>query len=287
MGFLEEFIAGHPPRQVTVNGKTFEYLTGGSGETAFLVFPGAGQNALSCYDLIDAFENKYKVVAINISGLAGLEEFFEYVDQILKKEKVKNIIIYGLSLGGLLTQHYLRRHRDLISRVIISHSGSTKSPTIIKKVIIPGKILHFFLPILPLNLLQYLSVKFVGRFQVGKANILSLYQKYSTPENLERRREYLKELSYSFWNREFLESFYKIGMDLREAEKNFSADDFKNWRGKILILKTDNDPLAKDEGMLKKLYPQAKVYIFHETGHLTPFIQFENMVKVIKNFLEN
>lgn len=287
MGFLEKFYAGHPLRQVTVNGKTFDYLAGGDSETAFLIFPGAGQNALSCYDLIDAFEDKYKVIATNITGLSGLEEFLEYVDQILEKEKVKKVILYGLSLGGFLVQHYLRRHPDLISKVIISHSSSTKSPHIINNIYRPGRILHFFLPILLVKLLRYLTVKFAGPVQTGHANVLALYQKYSTSENLERRREYLKLLSYNFWDRQYLESFYHIGMDLLEAEKKFTKDDLKDWHGKILILETDNDPLAKDDGILRKIYPQAKVYTFHETGHLTAFIQFENMVKVIKNFLKN
>jgi len=37
--------------------------------------------------------------------------------------------------------------------------------------------------------------------------------------------------------------------------------------------------------MLQKYYPKAKQYIFHGTGHLTPFIQFEKMKRVIDKFV--
>jgi len=47
-----------------------------------------------------------------------------------------------------------------------------------------------------------------------------------------------------------------------------------------------NDSLAQDEDIFKLYYPEAKLHVFHETGHYTPFIQFENMVKVINDYLE-
>lgn len=64
-------------------------------------------------------------------------------------------------------------------------------------------------------------------------------------------------------------------------------NDLKDWKSKILIIRTDNDPLAQDDGMFKIYYPEAEVVSFQETGHLTPFIQFEKMVEVINLFLKS
>jgi hypothetical protein len=72
---------------------------------------------------------------------------------------------------------------------------------------------------------------------------------------------------------------------MERQEKHFKPGDLRDWIGKILIIRTDNDPLAQDDGVFEEYYPTAQVYTFYKTGHLTPFIQTEQMVKVIKDFL--
>jgi len=285
MDFIDTFIQNHPYKKVVVDGKERGYLVGGKGNATLLIFLGAGQDALSCYDLIDAFENKYKVIAINYNNLRSLQEFYDYVNAILKKENVKTLYIYGLSIGGFLAQHYLRQYKDKVSKVILCQSGSTKSKTVINHVAIPGKILYFFLPIIPISLFRNFLTKIAGRVQSGQKDVLKLYKKYSTKENLERRTELFNKTGYNFLTRDYLESIYHLGIGIEKNEKNFTKRDLDNWKGKILIIKTDNDPLAQDGGMFKKYYPNAKVVTFTETGHLTSFIRFEEIVKVIQNFL--
>ncbi len=285
MTFVEEFFQKHSTKSVEVGGKKFEYLVGGKGNTSFLIFPGSGQDALSCYDLIAEFEKKFKAIAVNYSGLYNLDTFFEYVNKILKQEKVEKVILYGLSLGGFLAQHFVRRYPDLVEQMILSHSGSTKSKTIVRKVAIPGKILFSFLPILPQGLLNKLFKPVAGRVQAGNSNWMELYRQFSSENNLDRRLEFAKKSPFSIMDKVYLKSVYKLGLDLEKLEKRFTPNDLISWDGKILIIRTDNDPLAQDDGMFKVYYPSAKVVTFHNTGHLTPFIQFEKMVMVIWNFI--
>ncbi len=73
---------------------------------------------------------------------------------------------------------------------------------------------------------------------------------------------------------------------MEKNEKNFAHKDLAGWKGKILIIRTDNDPLAQDDGVFKKYYPEAKVVTFKETGHLTPFIRFEEMAEEIGSFIK-
>jgi pimeloyl-ACP methyl ester carboxylesterase len=285
MNFIDTFIQKHLPKTILVGDNKRSYIVGGKGTTALFILPGSGQDALSCYDLIDAFETKYKVIAINYNNLRSLQEFYDYVSAILKAEHVDTLYIYGLSVGGFLAQHYVRQYRDNVSKVIISHAGTTRSKTVITKIAIPGKILHFFLPIVPIGIFRTLLTKIGGRVQSGQKDVKKLYSKYSTKQNLERRTELFNITGFNFLTRDYLESIYHLGIDMERNEKNFTIRDLASWKGKMLIIRTDNDPLAQDGGVFKQYYPDAKVITFKETGHLTPFVRFEEMIKVIQNFL--
>lgn len=59
---------------------------------------------------------------------------------------------------------------------------------------------------------------------------------------------------------------------MEKKEKHFTSRDLSDWKGKLLIIRTDNDPLAQDDGVFKRYYPTARVISFNETGHLTPFL---------------
>lgn len=287
MNFMERFIQDHSVRHILSDKKKRSYLVGGKGDALLLILPGSGQDALSCYDLMDKFENKYKTIAINYNNLRSLQEFYDYINAILEKEKVKTLYIYGLSLGGFLAQHYVRKYKDKVSKLILSHTGSTKSKTIIRKVSIPGKILHFFLPIIPINLFKNVLLKTGGKVQSGQKDVKKLYEKYSTKENLERRIQHFNKTGFNFLTRDYLESVYHMGIDMEKNEKKFTNNDLADWKGKILIIKTDNDPLAQDNGIFKIYYPTAKVTTYTKTGHLTPFVRFEEMTNKIQSFLSD
>ncbi len=286
MDFIDKFLSTHLPKLVTINGVEKYYIVGGSGKTAFLIFPGSGQDALSCYDLINKIEKKYKVIAINYAGFYNINSFFDYVNAILEQEKIERIILYGLSLGGFLAQHYVRKFKDNIDFLILSHSGTTKSKSIIWRVAIPGKILYFFIPLIPQRVLNTFFKPVAGRVQSGNSNVLKLYETYSSKENLQRRRDFAKKTSFSLINKNYLKTVYHLGVEMEKLENKFTQADLKNWTGKILIIRTDNDPLAQDDGMFNLYYPNAHVVTFRNTGHLTPFIQFENMARKIHQFLK-
>ena len=285
MTFVDEFIKKHPIKTLTVNNVMGKYISGGKSETGFLIFPGGGQDMYSSYDLIDAHEKKYKVISLSIAGFSNLKTFFTFINKVLEIEKVNKIIVYGLSLGGFIAQHYVRENKKRVTKLILVHTATTKSKTVIQKVIIPGKIAYFFLPIIPLALLRFLVRKNAGKAQAGHSDISGLWKKYSSKINLERRKDFIDRFGLDFINREYLKSFYKLGTDMEREENSWNKDILVGWSKNILIIKTSDDPLAQDDGMFKKYYPDAKEYIFHGTGHLTPFIQFEKMKKVIDDFI--
>jgi len=285
MTFVDEFIKKHPIKKFRVNNVSGKYIIGGKNNIGFLIFPGGGQDIYSSYDLIKAYENKYKVISLSITGFSDLKTFFAFINKILYIEKIDKIIVYGLSLGGFIAQHYTKAHQKKVIKLILSHTATTKSKHIIKKIIIPGKIAHFLLPIIPLSFFRYLVKKNVGKIQAGHSNILTLWKKYSSKINFDKRREFTNYFGLDLLNRKYLNSFYRLGIEMEKQEKTWNTNTLGNWSINILIIKASDDPLAQDDGMLKKYYPQAKEYIFCGTGHLTPFIQSKKMIEKINTFL--
>lgn len=282
----DNFVRDHPYKSVKIGNKAFTYLTGGTGNTTFLIFPGSGQDALSCFDLISAFEKHYKVIAVNYDGLYSVDSFFDYIEKILHQEQSGKLIIYGLSMGGFLVQHYVRRYPSGVERIIISHAGSTRSKTIKRRVALPATILYPLTVIIPQKVLSWIFRKLMARAQAGSHDPAQLYRQFSSVEDFNMRVAVAKRSSFSMANKRYLKSLYRLGRDVEKMEELFDHADLQNWNGKILILRTDNDPLAQDDGLFAEYYPDAKVVTFHETGHLTSFIRSREMIRVIKEWLE-
>ncbi len=78
-----------------------------------------------------------------------------------------------------------------------------------------------------------------------------------------------------------------INLPLQLCE-TYSPGDRAEWRGKILIIESADDPMIneKERRRLKAMYPEADVYTFEGTGHLIPLLKLDEMLDVIRGFLE-
>ncbi len=285
--FVDNFIREHPWQQIKIGKESFYYLSGGQGRSVFLIFPGSGQDALSCYDLISGFEDRYKVIALQYRSIYSMELFFEYVIEVLKKEKADKVVLYGLSLGGFLAQHFLRKYPQMVQSLIISHAGSTKSKTIRRRVAMPAVILYPVIRVIPQRLLKIAVRRIANFLQSRTTNVRGLYGKYSSLSDYDLRVIFAHRSSFTMADKKYLKSIFNLGKDLEKKEKKFNREDLSSWNGKILILRTDNDPLAQDDGIFKEYYPDASVVTFSDTGHLTPFIRSKEMIMKIKSWLVN
>ena len=147
--------------------------------------------------------------------------------------------------------------------------------------------LNLVLPFIPLFLLRLITKNWADRIQGVSKNVTINFN----VERLENRqsRDFRKLLAEKFYReyvtKTLLYTWIKLHLDFYYNEK-FSINDFRNWSGETLILRTDNDPLMQDDGEFKKIYPNATVKTFSETGHLTDIYQFEKVVGVIREFLK-
>jgi hypothetical protein len=167
--------------------------------------------------------------------------------------------------------------------LILSHTGSVKSPSIRKSVIRPLKYITPFVKYVPPKLFKFILKKVMVRAQLRNQNVLDLYAKYAHPYITERTIEYGKRFENPLSDRFFIQSITHLGLDMEKEE--LSHEFIRNDSNQILIFRTENDPLAQDNGLLKTYYPHSTEHIFHETGHLTPFIQADKYMKIIDEFI--
>lgn len=275
---------GYKIKKLKVDETVWEYIISGKGNSTFLIFPGGGQTAQLNSDLIKEFEKEFKVIAVNIYDCLSINQFIKAINKILEKERVSNIVIYGLSLGGLLAQSYLKRNKEKVKKIIISHACTPQSKTFFRKIILPLRMLNIFLPFIPNKLIRFITKNFSGRIQGGdKILDKETYLK-------QRRKAFNKLMIKNFYdkylNKKLLKTLINLSWDFYKNEQ-ITLKDLRDWQGKVLILRTDNDPLMQDEGIFEKIYPQAVRHTFKGTGHLSFFYQFSEMIQIIKKFLKD
>ena len=232
--------------------------------------------------MIDELEKKYKVIAITIYEADTIKELCVAINKILQKEKVNNVILYGLSLGGLMAQSYLKRNKDKVNTLILSHCCTPKSSTYQKKVLLPLRVLNIFLPLVWHGLIKWSAKNFAGGVQgVSKQTQRESVKDQNRIDTLTQK--FGQEFRDKYFTKRLLKTWINLHSDF--ARESFQSSNLSNWRGQVLILRSDNDPLVQDEGDFQRLYPTATIHTFHNTGHLAYYYQFPTMIKIIHKFL--
>jgi pimeloyl-ACP methyl ester carboxylesterase len=283
INIVNEFYKTHPVKKLQINDKEWEYISCGRGKETILLLPGGAQTAQGNFRLIQSFEDTYRVIVPNIYAVDSISEFCLAINTILEKENVSNIIVYGLSIGGMMGLSYTKRNKEKVTKLILSHSCAPDAKKYTSRIK-PLLKLHFLLVFVPSGFITFFGKHFIGRLQ-GESNeektMLITHQdndisQLNTFFNIEFFEKYLTKRLITTWvylHRDFL-------------KEKITVKDFSNWQGNVLILTSDNDPLVQDEGELKSIFPKSREYMFHNTGHLTYYYQFPQMIEVMKDFLK-
>jgi pimeloyl-ACP methyl ester carboxylesterase len=271
---LKEFRRTHPVKRSIFGGSKWEYIVCGRGEQTLLLQPGALSVGESTFPIISAFENEYRIIAPSYALSQTMTGLCEGIAHILETEGIKQAHVTGGSYGGLVAQYFVRKYPDKTCSLILSHTF-LMTPRLELPLKIAGKLFmalprSVFLPLLKMRLNKML---------------LSTLRAVNHPE-YEFWRAYLNEAVASDRFKEVAVHQNKCLLELAR-EPQFTADDLKNWRGKILIIDSDDDPAigTKDRTLLRKTYPQAQVQTFRDAGHASSILKRKETFSVIRNFL--
>ncbi len=251
---------------IDFKGAKWKYYSGGNGTKTILFLHGMG----GAYDLwwqqVKEFEKDYRVITYTLpEEINTLKKTSEGILEILKKEGVDRFYAVGSSMGGYIAQYLVNTIPNRIEKVVF---GNTFPPNnlIVQENAIKSKII----PLLPEILFKKIGEKQLNSKIVPAANNSALLKAFllSLPSNKKQ-----------FVNR------YAIVID------NFTATPEKKEIKRIpkLIIESDNDPLVQPtlRNDLKKLYPDAKVYTFHNEGHFPYLNAAEKYNKVLRKFFDH
>jgi pimeloyl-ACP methyl ester carboxylesterase len=70
--------------------------------------------------------------------------------------------------------------------------------------------------------------------------------------------------------------------------RQYTPQDLSGWPGKVLLVLADDDPGTPEpvRAALSALYPEARLHLFHGTGHVTSVLERDEYQAVIDTFLD-
>jgi pimeloyl-ACP methyl ester carboxylesterase len=272
---LKEFRSTHNYKRLFVDGAEWEYISCGRGEQTLLLLPGGLSVGESTFPLITDFEKEYRIIAPSYALSLTMTGLCDGIAHILETESVNQAHVFGGSYGGLVAQYFVRKYPDKARSLILSHTF-LMTPKFEKPLKIADKLFlvaprSLFAPLLKLRFNKIL---------------LSTLRAAKHPE-FEFWRAYLNEAIASNRLKDVAVRQNKVLLDLAR-QPQFTPEDLTGWRGRILIIDSDDDPAisAKDRELLRNTYPQARAHTFHGSGHASLIMKREEAFSIIRRFLD-
>jgi pimeloyl-ACP methyl ester carboxylesterase len=276
---LKRFRQTHAVKTITSKGNQWTYFAGGKGDEVVLVLHGGGGPAESLFRYIMMFEEEYRVIAPTVpSSVDCVADVMDAILEILNKEKIAKVHIFGVSNGGMIGQCLVRKHPQMVSTLILFHSmlpSKDYARVFARRVklfsIIPGRITNT-----------------LGRKWIIKQ--LRSDGKNAKPGEAAFWSAYFRELYGSeFMSKEHFVSRAKILTDYFQNYQ-FTPDDLIQWKGSVFIIESEKDQVVNqhERGRLKNFYAQAKTHTFTGRGHLGGgLFEAEKTVALINDFISH
>lgn len=228
---------------------------------SIVILHGWGLSGAKYNQLSELLEREgYRVFAPDLPGFGleplksesmNLDDYTCYVDDLIKKNKIKKPIFIGHSFGGRIALKYGWEHPEKVSKIILTGTPIIRNKTLLKKMayvmaIMGGKVFKK----LPFkNLLRKSLYFLIGEWDYYRSGNLS-----QTFKNI-------------------------IGKDLIQYFKNIKVPVFLVWGEDDMITP------ARDLRKLGKIRSDIKSVIIPGIGHNAPYEKPEEFWKAIKAFI--
>lgn len=262
-------------KRLNIRGVEWEYATGGRGERTLLMFHGAVGGAESMQWLAGEFAGRYRTIAPTVAHTTSLAEVADAASAILDKEHVGRAVVFGGSFGGMVAQAFAHRHARQVEDLILLSTGAPSR----RRGARNERYLRL-MRLLPFPLVRALM----------KAELLKHLDAPVPPEAAERVAQFKARLRETLTHGLSKELFLtRIGLSIDfDRHERYAPEDLAGWPGRVLIFESDDDPMINEEerASLRALYPRAMVCAFEGTGHMIPLLKLEELVHVMRAFVE-
>jgi pimeloyl-ACP methyl ester carboxylesterase len=267
---LRDFRRRFPEKLLTVGAHEWRYRVIGSGSQAIVALPGGELVNDLGFEFALAMSGRCRVVYPAYPRVDSIQELAAGLAAILDAEKIDRAAILGASFGGALAQVFVRRHPERISHLLVSNCG------------VP---LRSLVPSLRLFTWIAQALPWSATSGLLRAPLL----KALDPAGKDRDfwKAYLDEmLSTRIAKADMLANF-RIQLAYHRRY-HFTPGDLAEWQGKVLIAESDTDVIGpRRRRALRATYPQAELHTFHNGGHATMFLRFDEYLAMVKEFLSS
>ena len=266
---LQDFLETHEIREIDVEGKSIKYYSCGKGEQTILTFSGGHSGLETVYETVLGFENDFRMVVVDISLFISPSEFSQGVNKVLEKEGVGQVFVTGQSLSGMYSQIYFKRNYNTVDAMVLTNTFAPSQKKSKKWGLTLLRLFPFFL----LKAIFKLEI----RKWTPKAEIPT-----ETKEKMQFKSAFMKQVVEQQFSKRFLMNAADMAFQFHKDEE-YTVEDFKDWKGKILIISSKDDPCYKDLDILKKNLPHTEIFLFPEGyRHMAPMVfrdEFHNRIK--------
>jgi pimeloyl-ACP methyl ester carboxylesterase len=266
---LAEFRRLYPEKTLRVGATEWRYRVIGTAGPVLLAIPGGELVDDLGFEFVLAMRGCCRLVYPAYPCVDSIEELASGLRAILDAEKIEQAAILGASFGGALAQVFVRKYPERISHLMLSNCG------------VP---LRYLVP----------SMRFSKWIvQALPWSAISALLRRSMPKVLDPAGK-----DREFWNAYFDELLsvrltkadmlanFRIQLDYHHRF-HFMPDDLGDWHGKVLIAESDTDVISsRRRRALRQTYPKAEVYTYHNGGHATMFLRFDEYLAMVKRFLD-
>jgi len=266
---LQDFLETHEIREIDVEGKSIKYYSCGKGEQTILTFSGGHSGLETVYETVLGFENDFRMVVVDISLFISPSEFSQGVNKVLEKEGVGQVFVTGQSLSGMYSQIYFKRNYDTVDAMVLTNTFAPSQKKSKKWGLTLLRLFPFFL----LKAIFKLEI----RKWTPKAEIPT-----EAKEKMQFKSAFMKQVVDQQFSKGFLMNAADMAFQFHKNEE-YTDEGFKDWKGKILIISSKDDPCYKDLDILKKHLPHTEIFLFPEGyRHMAPMVfrdEFHNRIK--------
>lgn len=216
-----------------------------------------------------------KSTKVNFKGHDFTETFVETVERFISNNNLKGAHVIGHSLGAVIASKIVAKRGNSLGKIVlVSPLGFTDS--------VPWnqKLLSFY----PIAKLLSHTVMKPTRENVAKFLQRPLYNKTVLKnEFIDYYYNSIMDdiLKHPFFMMNSLMSRLKIKKEL------VLVNEFLKISNKTLIVAGEKDPIVSLKNIYNnyKLIPNAKLKVFHETGHVAPIEKSDEFNKLVIEFL--
>jgi pimeloyl-ACP methyl ester carboxylesterase len=259
-----------PERCVRVGTAEWRYRALGTAARVLLAIPGGELVNDLGFEFALAISDTHRVIYPAYPRVTSIEELADGLCAILDAERIEQAAILGASFGGSVAQVSVRRHPDRISALILSN---TSVPL---RHLTPAKrLLELSFRAMPWSVTTGLLRKVLVKTVDPAGDARDFWS------------EYLDELLSSRLTKADVVSNLHIQYDYYRRFR-FTPHDLDEWPGRILIAESDTDVLGPSlRQALRETYPGAEVRTYHNGGHATMFLRFDEYLAMVREFLDS